>query len=29
MAHEGFNRAPIWIRMLRIINIAVSFSAAC
>jgi hypothetical protein len=29
MAHEGFNRAPIWIRMLRTINISLSFSAAC
>jgi hypothetical protein len=29
MAHEGFNRAPLLIRMLRMINIFLSFSAAC
>jgi hypothetical protein len=29
MAHEGFNRAPLWILMLRIANFSLSFSAAC
>jgi hypothetical protein len=29
VAHEGFNWAPLWIRMLRIIKISPSFSAAC
>jgi hypothetical protein len=29
MAHEGFNRAPLWILMLRNIDISLSFSAAC
>jgi hypothetical protein len=29
MAHEGLNRAPIWIRKLRIIDLSLSFSAAC
>src|SRR5262245_30534453 len=29
MTHEGFDRAPFWILMLRVINISRSFSAAC
>jgi hypothetical protein len=29
VAHERSNRAPVWILMLRIINISLSFSAAC
>jgi hypothetical protein len=29
MTHEGFNRAALWVRMVRIINISLSFSAAC
>jgi hypothetical protein len=29
MVHEGFNRALLWILLLRIINIFLSFSAAC
>jgi hypothetical protein len=29
VAHERFNRAPRLILMLRIINISLSFSAAC
>jgi hypothetical protein len=29
MAHEGFNRAPLWILMLRIANFSLSFSVAC
>jgi hypothetical protein len=29
IAHEGFNRTPPWILMLRIVNISLRFSAAC